>query len=79
MNKTWNRSSSLNPEQLGFVTEITTRTIQDAIDRFEQAVEGIALSGEQRAEAVRLISEGVTTELANALENWKSSGVFVTK
>ena len=79
MNKTWNRSSSLNPEQIGLLTVVTTRTINDAIDRFEQAIEGIALSEEQRAEAVRLISEGVTTELANALENWKSSGVFVTK
>jgi len=78
MSKTWNRSSALNPEQIGLVNVVTTHTIQDAVSRFEKAIDVSTLSEEQRAQAVRLISEGVSVELAKALEDWKS-GVFSTK
>lgn len=71
MSKTWNRSSALNPEQFGLVNTVTTQTIQDAIARFERAIDISTLSEEQRAEAVRLISEGVAAELAKAFEDWK--------
>ncbi|MBZ5662391.1 MAG: hypothetical protein LAO08_18470 [Acidobacteriia bacterium] len=72
MSTKWNRSSALNPEQIGLVTTVTAQTIQDAIARFEKAVDISTLTEAQLAEAVCLISEGVAAELAKALEDWKS-------
>jgi hypothetical protein len=71
-NGKWNRSSALTPEQFGLVNVVIVHTIQDAIARFEKAVDGLALSEEQRSEAVHEIITTVTAKLATALEEWKA-------
>ena len=72
-NKPWNRSSSLNPEQLGLVTEITRGAIYDALTRFERAVDISMLTEEQSAEAIQMISAGVTERMKEFTERLQLS------
>jgi len=76
MSKSWNRSSAFSPEQLGILNSLTSAAIQDAIARFEKAIDGFSLSEEQRAEAIQMLAAGVTDGMTHFVERLKS-GVTV--
>jgi hypothetical protein len=69
----WNRSSAFSPEILGILTSITAYAVQDAIARFERAVDVSLLTEEQRAEATQMLIAGVTERMAQFTERLKSS------
>jgi hypothetical protein len=78
MSTPWNRSSAFSPEQLAVITTATSLAIQNAIRIFEGTVDVSTLSDAQRDEAIRLVAEGVTAEIAKFIEHFKS-GVVPTK
>lgn len=70
----WNRSSAFDPTTLGILNSLTAQAIQDAIARFEKAVDISILSEEQRVEATEMLVHGVTEGMATFVEQLKASG-----
>jgi C4-dicarboxylate-specific signal transduction histidine kinase len=58
---------------LGILTSITAYAVQDAIARFERAVDVSLLTEEQRAEATQGLIAGVTERMAQFTEGLKSN------
>ena len=69
----WTRSSAFDPTTLGILNSLTAQAIQDAIARFEKAVDLSTLTEEQRVEAIQLLAAGVTEGMAKFIEGLKSS------
>jgi hypothetical protein len=70
--KHWNRSSAFSPEVLAVITTATSTAVSRAVEIFEGAVDVATLSDEQRAEAIKLLANGVTEGISKAVEKFKN-------
>lgn len=66
--KPWNRSSALTLEELGTVNSAMQAAVDCALIAFHKSVDVASLSDEQRAEAYRLLADGVTAGIAKRVE-----------
>jgi hypothetical protein len=68
----WNRSSALKPEKIGMLNAATYAAIESAIQNFTRVVDFESLTPELQLEAVQMVANGVTTELAAYVETLKA-------
>jgi hypothetical protein len=66
--KPWNRSSAHIPEVIAIINAETTKAVQGAVKEFAQALSGVQISDEYRAEALRQLGERVAEGIAKELE-----------
>jgi len=67
----WNRSSAFSPETIAIINTATAKAVLDAIQIFESALGDVALTEEQRTEAIQLLVAGVTDGIAKFVETLK--------
>jgi len=69
--KKWNRSSAFSPEIIGALNTATNMAVQSAIQTFDHAFDTASLTEEQRADAYRLLAEGVAEGIDEFAEKLK--------
>ncbi len=69
----WNRSSAFSPEVLAKIIEITSKAVQKTAVALATKMDKMDLSDEERAEAIHIVTEGISKGIHDALEQWKDS------
>jgi len=75
--KPWNRSSAWSPEVLARLNTATSQAVLRAIEVFKGAVDMASFTEEERAEAYRLLCDGVTDGMAKFEESLRPHHVEV--
>jgi hypothetical protein len=63
-NYNWNRSSSWSPAVIALLNTAVVQAVERAISTFDNATVNAALTDDEKAEAVKLISQGCTNGIA---------------